>query len=169
MNAQVIAWWAERIAMRTTIFLSKAHRCRCIWPDHDAADLIPVVAWAALAQPETRLSLDAYIAANLNIAEAAARLNLRPNSLRYRLRRIAVLTGLDPTRVSDLLELLAASRSCTTRSNTGFGHRPYRVRGTRNKADARSSHAGRGFEPIRPTSVPPFTSRGSSWLTTRLA
>jgi len=33
-----------------------------------------------------------------------------PNSLRYRLRRIAELTGLDPARMSDLLELLAASR-----------------------------------------------------------
>ena len=56
------------------------------------------------------MSIDAYVDANLNIAEAAARLNLHPNSLRYRLRRIAELTGLDPTRMSDLLELLAASR-----------------------------------------------------------
>ena len=56
------------------------------------------------------MSLDAYVDANLNIAAAAARLNLHPNSLRYRLRRIAGLTGLDPTRMNDLLELLAASR-----------------------------------------------------------
>jgi hypothetical protein len=76
----------------------------------DAADLIPVVVRETLTQRETRLSLDAYVEANLSIAEAAARLNLHPNSLRYRLRRIAELTGLDPTRMSDLLELLAASR-----------------------------------------------------------
>jgi len=76
----------------------------------DAADLIPVAVRATLTQPETRLSLAAYVDANLNIAEAATRLHLHPNSLRYRLRRIAELTGLDPTLVSDLLELLAASR-----------------------------------------------------------
>jgi hypothetical protein len=76
----------------------------------DAADLIPVAVRTTLTQPETRLSLDAYVDANLNVAEAAARLNLHPNSLRYRLRRISELTGLDPTRMSDLLELLAASR-----------------------------------------------------------
>lgn len=76
----------------------------------DASDLIPVAVRETLTQPETRLSLNAYVDANLNIAEAAARLNLHPNSLRYRLRRIAELTGLDPTRMNDLLELLAASR-----------------------------------------------------------
>ena len=76
----------------------------------DAADLIPIAVRETLTQPETRLSLDTYVDADLNITEAAARLNLHPNSLRYRLRRIADLTGLDPTRMSDLLELLAASR-----------------------------------------------------------
>ena len=76
----------------------------------DAADLIPVAVRATLTQPEARSSLDAYVAADLNIAAAATRLNLHPNSLRYRLRKIADLTGLDPTRMSDLLELLAASR-----------------------------------------------------------
>src|SRR5215469_13739453 len=76
----------------------------------DAADLIPVAVRATLTQPETRLSLAAYVDANLNSAEAATRLHLHQNSLLYRLRRIAELTGLDPTRVSDLLELLAASR-----------------------------------------------------------
>ena len=76
----------------------------------DAADLVPVLVRETLTQPEARLSLDVYIDANLNIAEAAARLNLHPNGLRYRLRRIAELTGLDPTQMSDLLELLTASR-----------------------------------------------------------
>ena len=76
----------------------------------DAAELIPVAVRETLTQPEARSSLDAYVAANLNIAEAATQLNLHPNSLRYRLRRIADLTGLDPARMSDLLELLAASR-----------------------------------------------------------
>ena len=76
----------------------------------DAGDLIPVAVRETLTQPETRLSLETYVEANLNISEAAARLNLHPNSLRYRLRKIAELTGLDPVRMSDLLELLAASR-----------------------------------------------------------
>lgn len=76
----------------------------------DATDLIPVPVRETLAQQEARLSLRAYVESNLNIAAAAERLSLHPNSLRYRLRRIAELTGLDPTRMSDLLELLTASR-----------------------------------------------------------
>jgi len=48
--------------------------------------------------------------ADLNVATAARQLNLHPNSLRYRLRRIGELTGRDPRRLTDLLELVTAMR-----------------------------------------------------------
>jgi DNA-binding PucR family transcriptional regulator len=55
------------------------------------------------------LTLQAYITANLNVAAAAKSLILHPNSVRYRLKRIATLTGRDPRRFSDLFELRAAA------------------------------------------------------------
>jgi sugar diacid utilization regulator len=57
-----------------------------------------------------RGALDAFVAADLHVATAAKALFLHPNSLRYRLGRIARCTGRDPRRVADLLELIAAIR-----------------------------------------------------------
>jgi hypothetical protein len=78
--------------------------------DDDATQLIPEAMRSALADQVLRGTLEAYVAANLNVADAAASLSLHPNSLRYRLKRIAERTGRDPTKVADLLELIAASR-----------------------------------------------------------
>lgn len=74
------------------------------------AELIPVATREALSDADTRATLEAYIAADLNVAAAAKALSLHPNSLRYRLRRISEATGRDPRHLSDLLELIAASR-----------------------------------------------------------
>jgi hypothetical protein len=76
----------------------------------DATELIPAAVRATLAEAETHQSLEAFVSADMKVADAARNLNLHPNSLRYRLRRIAHLTGLDPTRLSELLELVTASR-----------------------------------------------------------
>jgi len=76
----------------------------------DAAELIPAATRAALADPALRAALDAFVAANLKVADAANHLSLHPNSLRYRLRRIAERTGHDPHRFGDLLELVSAAR-----------------------------------------------------------
>jgi hypothetical protein len=76
----------------------------------DAAELIPAATRAALSDPALREALDAFVAADLHIATAAKALFLHPNSLRYRLGRIARCTGRDPRRVTDLLELIAAAR-----------------------------------------------------------
>jgi len=76
----------------------------------DAAELIPAATRAALSDPALRGALDAFVAADLHIATAAKALFLHPNSLRYRLGRIARCTGRDPRRVTDLLELIAATR-----------------------------------------------------------
>jgi sugar diacid utilization regulator len=72
--------------------------------------LIPARTRQALADPELRSTLEAYITANLNVAATAKALILHPNSVRYRLKRIATLTGRDPRQFSDLFELRAAAR-----------------------------------------------------------
>ena len=51
-----------------------------------------------------------YAEADLSIARAAERLVVHPNTVHYRLRRIAEATGRDPRRFGDLVELLAAVR-----------------------------------------------------------
>jgi hypothetical protein len=55
-------------------------------------------------------TLHAYADCDLNVARAAQRLLLHPNTVHYRLRRIAHLSGRDPRRFGDLVELLTALR-----------------------------------------------------------
>jgi sugar diacid utilization regulator len=76
----------------------------------DVGRLIPARTRQALADPELRSTLQAYVTANLNVAATAKALILHPNSVRYRLKRIASLTGRDPRQFSDLFELRAAAR-----------------------------------------------------------
>jgi sugar diacid utilization regulator len=75
-----------------------------------ASPLIPASTRQALQDADLRLTLQAYSDANLNVAGAAKSLLLHPNSVRYRLSRIATLTGRDPRQVTDLFELCAAAR-----------------------------------------------------------
>jgi len=77
---------------------------------HDAADLIPAATRAVLSDPVLREALDAFVAADLHVGTAAKALFMHPNSLRYRLGRIARCTGRDPRRMADLLELIAAGK-----------------------------------------------------------
>lgn len=55
-------------------------------------------------------TLKAYIAANLNAKEAAITLVVHPNTVYYRLERIAERTGCDVRRVDELIDLLLAVR-----------------------------------------------------------
>lgn len=55
-------------------------------------------------------TLKAYIAANLNAKEAAMTLVVHPNTVYYRLERIAERTGCDVRRVDELIDLLLAVR-----------------------------------------------------------
>jgi DNA-binding PucR family transcriptional regulator len=48
--------------------------------------------------------------ADLSVERAARALFVHPNTVRYRLRRLAKLTGLDVARFYDLVELLTAIR-----------------------------------------------------------
>jgi DNA-binding PucR family transcriptional regulator len=55
-------------------------------------------------------TLRAYADCDLNVARAAERLVVHPNTVHYRLRRVAELTGREPRRFADLVELLTALR-----------------------------------------------------------
>jgi hypothetical protein len=94
-----------------------------LWPDDvllfdeliaesgdDRAGLIPDATRRLLAEETMRTTLEAFFAADLNVAAAAGALSLHPNSLRYRLRRVADITGRDPRRLADMIELMAAAR-----------------------------------------------------------
>ncbi|MER6303387.1 helix-turn-helix domain-containing protein, partial [Kitasatospora sp. NPDC001539] len=81
---------------------------------------------AALLEPladggELLTTLRTHLAGGLNRRHTASALHLHPNTVDYRLRRIAVLTGLDPSRPADALRITAAiaaraaEQSCTAR------------------------------------------------------
>jgi DNA-binding PucR family transcriptional regulator len=71
---------------------------------------VPAAA-AALAQDGTlAATLRAYADCDMNVARAAERLVVHPNTVHYRLRRAAETTGRDPRRFGELLELLLALR-----------------------------------------------------------
>ena len=71
-----------------------------------------VPAAAAAIDPEGALAatLRAYAECDMNVARAAERLVVHPNTVHYRLRRVAEATGSDPRRFGDLVELLLALR-----------------------------------------------------------
>lgn len=48
----------------------------------------------------------AFAGADLNVARAAKQMQVHPNTVRYRLQRVAATTGHDPATFGGLLELL---------------------------------------------------------------
>jgi len=74
------------------------------------ADLVPETTRSVVTDPTMHASLEAFMRASLDVRRAAGSLCIHPNTLRYRLRRIAEQTGRDPTRAADLFELVAAAR-----------------------------------------------------------
>ncbi|MFI8461397.1 PucR family transcriptional regulator [Kitasatospora sp. NPDC085464] len=73
---------------------------------------------AALLEPladggELLTTLRTHLAGGLNRRHTASALHLHPNTVDYRLRRIAVLTGLDPARPADVLRITAAMAART--------------------------------------------------------
>jgi sugar diacid utilization regulator len=76
----------------------------------EASSLIPETTRQVLGDDATRQTIEAFFAADLQMSVAARTLSLHPNSLRYRLGRIAELTGRDPRKLADLLELITAAR-----------------------------------------------------------
>lgn len=60
------------------------------------------------ARPDLRATLEAHVATGLQRRATAAALNLHPNTVDYRLRRVAELTGLDVTDPGALPTVVAA-------------------------------------------------------------
>jgi hypothetical protein len=60
------------------------------------------------AEPALVETLRAYAAADLNVAEAARNLVVHANTVHYRLGRVQQISGRDPRRFGDLVEMLAA-------------------------------------------------------------
>jgi len=71
---------------------------------------------ASLVQADVRTggalasTLRAYADCDLNVARTAERLDVHPNTVHYRLRRVQELTGRDPRRFAELVDLLTALR-----------------------------------------------------------
>ncbi|GAB2699893.1 diguanylate cyclase [Paenibacillus thermoaerophilus] len=63
-----------------------------------------------ISEPDLMETLRALIGANVSYKLAADRLHVHINTLQYRLRKIADLTGLDPKRFEDLAELHLAMK-----------------------------------------------------------
>jgi hypothetical protein len=83
--------------------------------DSTARHLVPAAAHRLAAEDERQsgaltATLRAYADSHLNVAKAAERLVVHPNTVHYRLRRVAAITGRDPRRFDDLVELLLAER-----------------------------------------------------------
>ena len=85
--------------------------------DEAALSLIPRPTREVLSDLALRETIECLLAADLNIARAAGLLFLHPNSVRYRLRRVRDLTGKDPRRLADLLELITAARLLAARAS----------------------------------------------------
>jgi DNA-binding PucR family transcriptional regulator len=78
-------------ATTKAVIASKGVSLRALSPD----DLVAAV--------ET---IRAFAAADLNVANAAQRMQVHPNTVRYRLQQIATKTGYDPRTFAGLVELL---------------------------------------------------------------
>ncbi|SDC14364.1 PucR family transcriptional regulator [Actinokineospora iranica] len=73
-----------------------------------ARDQLAALLAPAAAKPELLLTLRTFLTTGLNRRQTATRLLVHPNTVDYRLRKIATLSGLDFTRQEDLLTVRAA-------------------------------------------------------------
>ena len=78
--------------------------------DDTARRLVPRTAALLDADGALAETLRAYAASDLNVARTAQRLGLHPNTVHYRLRRVHQLSGRDPRRFAELVELTTALR-----------------------------------------------------------
>jgi sugar diacid utilization regulator len=92
--------------------------------DDTAHKLVPAGAGALLraddrARGALSTTLRAYAACDLNVARAAQQLAVHPNTVHYRLRRVQELSGRNPRRFGDLVELMTALRLVGRDQSTG--------------------------------------------------
>lgn len=68
------------------------------------------LATADRSRKELSRTLSAYLEADQNVVRTASALGVHPNTVHYRLRKIEAVTGLDPRRFGDAVELMVGSR-----------------------------------------------------------
>jgi DNA-binding PucR family transcriptional regulator len=76
-------------------------------------------------------TIRAFAAADLNVAKAAERMHVHPNTVRYRLHQIAVKTGYDPRTFAGLVDLICILEATDGISQSGSRHQVVEVRGER--------------------------------------
>jgi sugar diacid utilization regulator len=70
----------------------------------------------ALSDAGLSETVAAYVDCDGDVGAAAERLGVHPNTIRYRLRRVAEVTGRDPSLFHDLVELAAVTRMARARA-----------------------------------------------------
>ena len=78
--------------------------------DDAAQRLVPAASRALAGDEALARTLRAYADCDMNVARTAQALVVHPNTVHYRLRRVAEATGRDPRRFGNLLDLLLAMR-----------------------------------------------------------
>jgi DNA-binding PucR family transcriptional regulator len=78
--------------------------------DEGVRRVLPAGAERLAAAGTLVTTLRAYADCDLNVMRTAEQLVVHPNTVHYRLRRAAELSGRDPRRFNDLVELLTALR-----------------------------------------------------------
>ncbi|MDA0162125.1 helix-turn-helix domain-containing protein [Solirubrobacter ginsenosidimutans] len=89
---------------RPIVALAELSAFECLLVGADATTRAVIAAKPSL-DDEDAATVEAFAAADLNVSRAAAALHVHPNTVRYRLERIATETGHDPRTFSGLVEL----------------------------------------------------------------
>ena len=89
---------------RPIVALAELSAFECLLVGADATTRAVIAAKPSLNEEEAA-TVDAFAAADLNVTRAAATLHVHPNTVRYRLDRIATGTGHDPRTFAGLVEL----------------------------------------------------------------
>jgi hypothetical protein len=90
---------------RPVVELADLSAFECLLVGADATTRAVIAAQPGLAEEEDVATVHAFAQADLNVSRAAATLRVHPNTVRYRLERIATETGHDPRTFAGLVEL----------------------------------------------------------------
>jgi DNA-binding PucR family transcriptional regulator len=90
---------------RPVVELADLSAFECLLVGADATTRAVIAAQPGLAEEEDVATVHAFAQADLNVRRAAATLHVHPNTIRYRLERIATETGHDPRTFAGLVEL----------------------------------------------------------------
>jgi hypothetical protein len=90
---------------RPVVELAELSAFECLLVGADAATRAVIATKPGIRMEEDVATVHAFAAADLNVSRAAAQLHVHPNTVRYRLDRIATESGHDPRTFAGLVEL----------------------------------------------------------------